>query len=356
MNGVDKAMAHRVVLIVGDEEARRRQALDALLSAAGLQKDDFDLEVVDADGSPVHDWLASVGTIPFLADRRTLVVRHLLRVDADAIAGVDLKRLPDSSLLILVADDESGSEERVRRMKTTVRKGWEKVVGAQGGFIWTFEPNPKTVRTELKAELSSLGIKMTERAIDVLIEMTGSNLSRALGEIEKLALFVGNDRNIGEGDVRDLVLPSREWNVFEMVNSIVAGNVGEALKQLRILITNNQKAESAAFQSILPQLSRQMRLLWQARICLDAGCDMSDPSPSVLAQIPEKPNITKEPPFRQAALSRTAGKLTQPRLRRCFTILSDTDARLKGALPGFSSVDTLERMVLDLSQAISGRA
>jgi DNA polymerase-3 subunit delta len=257
---------------------------------------------------------------------------------------------------ILVADDESGSEDRIRRMKTTVRKGWEKAVAGCKGYVWTFEPNPKTVRAELKAELQSQGVKMTERGIDVLIEMTGSNLSRALGEVEKLSLFVGQDRNIGEGDVRDLVLPSREWNVFEMVNSIVAGNVGEALRQLRILITNNQKAEAAAFQSILPQLSRQLRLLWQARICLDAGCDLANPPESVLAQMPEKPSIAKEPPFRQAALSRTAGKLTQPRLRRCFAILSDTDARLKGALPGFSSVDTLERMVLDLSQAITGRA
>jgi hypothetical protein len=38
------------------------------------------------------------------------------------------------------------------------------------------------------------------------------------------------------------------------------------------------------------------------------------------------------------------------RLNRCFTILADTDARLKGALDSFSSVETLERMVLEMAQ------
>jgi DNA polymerase-3 subunit delta len=284
-----------------------------------------------------------------------LVVRHLLRTEADQL-NVDLGRLPESSLLILVADEESGSEDRVRRMKTTVRKGWERAVTERGGFIWAFEPNPKTVRAELKVELQNRGIAITEKAIDVLIEMTGSNLSRAMGELEKLNLFVGPERSIGEADVRDLVLPSRDWNVFEMVTAISAGNVAEALRQLRILITNSQKAEAAAFQNILPMLSRQLRLLWQARICLDAKCDVANPTPEIARLINTKPDISKEAPYRQAALTRAAAKLTLPRLRRGFAILSDTDARLKGALPAFSGIDTLERMVLELSHVISGRA
>ena len=41
----DKALRHRVILIAGEEEVLRRRALQEILSAAGLQKDDFDLEV-----------------------------------------------------------------------------------------------------------------------------------------------------------------------------------------------------------------------------------------------------------------------------------------------------------------------
>ena len=109
---VDKAVAAPLVMITGDESALRRLALDHILESIGIQSDDFDLQSYEGDSDPV-DWVASAGTSPFLADRRVVVVRHLLRCDPDRGKSVSFKGLPSTALLILIADDENGDDGEI---------------------------------------------------------------------------------------------------------------------------------------------------------------------------------------------------------------------------------------------------
>src|SRR5687768_17322755 len=98
-------MSARVAMLSGDEDALRTRALQELMAAATME-DDFDLQVMDAGDSSPMEWSASAGTTPFLSSRRTVVVRHLLRLD-----GIDTRGwgdLPETALMILVADEEGG--------------------------------------------------------------------------------------------------------------------------------------------------------------------------------------------------------------------------------------------------------
>jgi DNA polymerase-3 subunit delta len=320
--------------------------------AGGAGEDDFDLEQFDGDASAPMDWMASCGTAPFLAERRIAVVRHIYRFETDKLKSVDFGKLPETALLILVADEETGSEDRIQRMKTTGRKAWEKAVSSAKGLVAAFDPDPASAKEEFKLALGAAKKTMSDRATDALIEMTGGHLGRALDELEKLILYVGTREQITEADVQTLVVPSRDWNVFKMVDSVVAGAVPEALRELRNLVGSSTKAEDAAFSRILPSVSRQLRLLWQARLCVEARCSPSNAPPEVRAQFMDKPNLGSEAPYRQNSILQAAKKTSLPQLQRCFVIVCDTDARLKGALDSFSTVDTLERMVLEMSEAL----
>lgn len=350
MTNAEKLLKSRVVLIAGDEDILRREALKGLLSAAEVQADDFDLENFAADSSGPRDWIASVSTIPFLAARRTAIVRHLLRCDVDKLQGNDLAKLAETSLLILVADDEGGSDDKIQRSKTQ-RKAWEKAITAAKGSVIACDANPKSTLEALKKRLTEQQIKMSDRAIEALVEMTGGSLSRALDELEKLVLFVGPGNQIRETDVRSVVVPSRDWNVFKMVDAAVGGDVGEGLRQLKVLVGSSGKAEEAAIGRILPMVSRHLRLLWQGRLCIDAGCSPANAPENVRGLFPEKPNLTAEQPYRQGAIMTAARRIPLPRIEQCFRILADTDARLKGSLDSFSGIESLERMVLEMSAA-----
>jgi len=49
----------------------------------------------------------------------------------------------------------------------------------------------------------------------------------------------------------------------------------------------------------------------------------------------------------------TARRLSFPQIERCFAIVADTDSRLKGGLSSFSALDTLERMLLEMSSVVA---
>ncbi len=350
---VEHALKHRVVLFGGEEELIRQRAMKELMVAAGIEKDDFDLQEVGADEMPPMEWVAAAGTAPFLADRRTVVVRHLLRLDIEDLQGTDLSKLPESAFLLLVADEEAGGDDRQQRLKRN-REKWQAAVQKAGGAVYIFDSDADSIRESIKQEVAGFGKTISEQAAVALVEMTGGSLSRALDELDKLRLFIGDEPQIRESDVRSVVMPSREWNVYKMVEAAFGGRVPEALRQLRVLTGSATKAEDAAFQRILPTVSRQLRLLWQARACVEANCTSPGFAPPDLAAIfPEKNSIVKEKPYRLNSLLTMARRLSFAQIERCFTIVSDTDARLKGGLPGFSPLDTLERMLLEMAAAVT---
>lgn len=363
-----RAALSRVVLLSGEEEALRRRALTEILTIA-TETDDFDLQTFEADDGPVGDWIASAGTAPFLSERRTVVVRHLLRVDpsnprasgqgAEPPAGVEitkaLKSLPDSALLILVADEEHGDENRQRKM-ATIRRAWEKIVAEAGGVVADFATNVKQIRDAIRQEADRLGKRISDASAESLAEMTGSSFSRAIEELEKLAVYVGAETNIREADIRAVVVPSREWNVYKLIEAVVDGAVPEALRQLRVLVGSQTKAEDAAFSRIFPNLSRQFRLMWQARLCVESKCSPDSAPEEIRRLFPDRPNLAKEPPYRQSRLMQQARRVDFNALSQCLNAVSDADAKLKGLLNSFSAIETLEQMVLEMVEVVSARA
>lgn len=344
---VQKAIDHRLILLSGDEEALRRRALNAILQACGVVADDFDLETTRGGDRPLQEWLGVVSTTPFLADKRILVVRNVLRADPEPC--IHASAIPPTGLLILVSDEETGSEDKQNKMAKN-RAAWEKLIGQSGGYVEVFKVDPKVFASEIKATLKQEGKSISERAIETLQEMTGGSLSRALEEIEKLVIFVGDRPGIQEADVSDVVVASREWNVFKLADAAVMGRVGEALRQVRILVGKSPRPEEAIFRSILPQMSRQFRLIWQARICLDQRTSLAQASPQTLAMFPSRNNLAKEKDWTKTRAINLARKLSFSQIASAMQVVADADARIKGMLPYFTPHETLERMVLEIAE------
>jgi DNA polymerase-3 subunit delta len=378
---VDKALKHRVVMLSGDEDNPRRRSLTALLEAACPPGNDFDLEAADATDSTPEQWAASAGTSPFMAERRTVVVRHLLRFDLPGESkpdvdepkpGVDESKssadkpktarkealarlksgfasLPPTSLLVLVADDEGGDNDRRRKLAAR-RTAWEKIVSEVGGLVYSYKAG-ENVQAVVRRECDELGIKMTPKATELLVEMTGGSVSRALDELDKLALYCGGEP-IKDADVRIVVVAAPEWNVFKLVDAVVAGNPTIALQQLRVLVGTATHADAAANQSVFPNLTRQFRLLWQARLCIDAKTTPAQAPPAVAECFPEKPNLAREQGWQQDKAMRNARQMTLPKIARCMRLVSDANAELIGLLPAMNSMETLEQMVLKMVETV----
>lgn len=346
---LEKALAHQIVYIAGDEDVLRRRALTALIDVAS-GGDDFDLEAFVGDSSEPSQWLGSCGTAPFLSPRRVAVVRNLLRFEDPGELGTP--ELPESALLILVADSESGDDSKQKTLAARAKR-WEKAVKDAGGFVYQATIGAKAFEDLIKRELAERGLKMAPTAITTLQEMVGGNLSTALEEIEKVCLYIGDRTQIGEADVKAVVVPAREWSVFKLIDAVFGGQPGEALRQLRVMVGTNPKPESAALGSVLPMLNRQLRLVWQAKMFRDAKASLTSPPESLKAQLPTVHSLLAQKEYPQRIAMQAAAKVTSAQLVRCFELLAESEARIKGADAMFSTSDTLDQMVLEMTQIVS---
>ncbi|MBS1716213.1 MAG: DNA polymerase III subunit delta [Armatimonadetes bacterium] len=340
---LEKALASRVVLLSGDEDALRKRALAEILAAIE-DPDGFDREHFESD-SPAGKWLASASTIPFLSERRVVIVRRILRADMSELSPDKLKALPASSMLILVADEEASDSNRE---KGGSKGKWEALVDQGGGYVSKLSTPPGAASQQLKAEATRLGKQITPRALDLLLDMTGGNLTRGLDELDKLALLVGTGSQIREEDVRMVAVPSREWRVFTLVDEVLDRNIAGAFTQLQILL-EGAKSDDAVFSSLIPTFHWTLRMLFQAVTLKEAGLTLSKISEEDASKLPTKNNLQKAHPFVAKKMERMAARLTSHRAAKLLKILGDADARMRGAETKYSTAETLERMTLEMA-------
>jgi DNA polymerase III subunit delta len=344
-----KALSHRVVLLSGAEDYLVRQALRELVDAAGFEKDDYDLEVFSGESSSYSDWYASACTIPFLAQRRGVVVRNVFKAKVEDMPADIFKGLPETSLLILVADEDT-SDDRATKV-TAKKKALEKAITQAGGLTAGFSPDAKKANDTVRQTIVANGRKIGSDAIETLLEMTGGSLSRALEELEKVFLFSKNE-TISDHDIRSIVVASREWNIWRMVDAMTQGNVTEALKQLKTVMASNKKPEDFAFSTLFPQISRQLRLMMQARICIDKGFT-PDRVPSSFSKLfPSKNHLPSEKDFVRNSAMRVAKSVSLKQIGLAIESIANADAALKGMGTSFSPSDTIERLVFDLTNIL----
>lgn len=346
-----KAIQSRVLLLTGNEPALLRLAIDDILAEAGLQRDDYDLEEFAADSSSPSDWLASVGTYPFLAPRRMVLVRNAQKVKPEDISVPSLEALPETALLVFVNNPEAGEEARSGGSK---KNTLEKLVTSVKGTVAKFDADPKQVSEMIRQEIAKRGRKIQPRTLELLVEMTGGSYSYALEELEK-ALLYSDEETISEHTIKTVVVASRDWNVWKMIDALTSGNIQESLRQLQIIMGNKTKVEDIAFQQLFPLVSRQLKLLYQGRICIENQCRPESIPAKVSQLLPAKPNLGSERPFVQGAVMRAAQGLTLDQVVNAMDQLSKADSALKGLGTSFTAIDTIERLVFDLSVTLGGK-
>lgn len=321
--------------------------------------------MVLADQKQPKDWVACASSVPFICDRRIVIVRNLLRVDPlevwdakpkakDHPFVLEIKSLPTTAMLILVADDETGDEDRQRRLET-ISKRWIELIQSGGGMVTSLVTDAKKVVEQLRTKAKEAGKQLSPSAAILLVEMTGGSFTIGLAELEKAILFVGNSEAITDSVIRAVVAPEQEYNVYQLVDAIVAGDAALAIKQMRVLIGSRDKMESQAFSRIFPTVARQFRMIWQARLCIEDNCPASNPSSKVLSLLPSKPRISEERDWPREKAVKAARKLRFEQIGSVFKELVAADARIKGMLPAYNTVDTVERMVLNMTAICRSR-
>jgi DNA polymerase-3 subunit delta len=341
----------RLHLIHGDEAFLRQRLLREILETAGASEGDLDYEEIIAGTSKLIDWVSAASTVPFMADRRTVVVRQLLRAEVpEGEKAVELLRqIPTTGCLVLVVDDEVGESTR----QESLIKAWSAAVKKAEGAIHLAAIKKGELGPELQRFFHAHQKQIAPNALAELMDMTGGNLSAAMSEAEKLILYVGDSKSISAADVRLVTTPSREWRAFAYTDAIVHGRAAEALNHLRTLAGKVQRADEAGPRFVVPMIHRQIRLLWQARALLDTGATPDNAQTQAPESLVAQHNLATAHDFVKTKTMQQARKVTMSQVCHAMDELCDLDARLKGILPVWDQMEALERSTLRLVQVFS---
>ncbi|MBQ8554719.1 MAG: DNA polymerase III subunit delta [Clostridia bacterium] len=250
---VKDGKAQGAYLFEGPEENIKTSALQSLRKALlpeGLEE--LNESVMD---NPATDAIiAAAETLPFLADKRLVLVREHSalagRGDADEKLIDYIARVPDSCVLVFMA---RGKADARKKLYNAIKKH---------GAIVTFAPlNDAELNAWIVRTFSSMGKQCTPQTASVLSFTVGSDTALLRTEIEKLAALAGQREEITEADVHAVATRSIECTVFEMVDAVVAGQEGRAFGLLRDMLTAGEER-----LGILAMLLRQFRLLQHVKI------------------------------------------------------------------------------------------
>ncbi len=264
-------------IIYGPEPFLRREALRKLTAELDVDGS-LQMNTLALDGrqTTVQEIMAACDTVPFLGEKRLVIVEGLFQgagragrakrsrkaaseADADASAGpwqplveyVD--RMPPSSVLVLVDSEVSADSPLLKALRGKA----------------AVERCAAPVRRDLPAWITqrarTIGLKLEGRSARLLADLTGDDLWALSNELEKLKSYAG-DRAVREDDVRLLVSAARkQWGYF-LADAIVEGKPAEAVRQLHRLVEQGDVPGV-----ILSTIAGRYRRLAIAREMMDAG-------------------------------------------------------------------------------------
>ncbi|HUY86733.1 MAG TPA: DNA polymerase III subunit delta [Acidimicrobiales bacterium] len=320
--------AHRLVVsTTGSNEPNGDQANppsdlteNALLSVEDYRAGQSELSAV----------VDSCRTLPFLTDRRVVIVRDAGQLTAeDAQLFSEYLQDPlDTTVLIFIAG--SG------RIPAALEKS---VKAAKGEIIDTSVPSGTKGRTEwLAARMAESSLKIDAGGRERLAEHLGQDIERVEGLIASLEAAYGPKAKIGEEELEPFLGSGGDIPPWELTGAIDSGATGKALLLLGRMVSAGGR-NALAVLAILQRHYSQM-------LSLDGSGATTD------AQAAEILNLKQ--PFIAKRIRTQALKLGAEKIGRAITLLADADLDLKGR-SGWPPELVMEVLVARLSRMVPTR-
>lgn len=99
--------------------------------------------------------------------------------------------------------------------------------------------------------IASKGYSISQKALLLLVDHIGNDLSRIDNEVEKMLVNLGNRKNITEDDIEKFVGISKEYNAFELQAAMASKDLAKAMRIIQYFEAN---PKAAPIQLILPTL------------------------------------------------------------------------------------------------------
>ncbi len=317
-----------VYFISGDEPLQLGEMADAVRAAA--RNAGYDVrEVLVADaGFSWHELTVSAGSLSIFADKKIIDLRlptgtpgaegskaliaYCERLSPGMVcmpqASRELARRTEDTLLLITAAKMAGASLKSR---------WFQALDKAGCIIQVWPLEGRDLMRWLQQRLQRRGLQAETEGVEILASRIEGNLLAAAQEIEKLYVLYGAGQ-LSRQQISDAVADSSRFDVFKLMDSVLAAKVGRILK-----ILSGLRAEGVAAPVVLWALTREARVLIKIKLALAQGQNRA---------IAFKNNQILDK--RQQLVSEALSRLDDNALNSILVLSAKADRQIKGRQQG----------------------
>lgn len=255
---LQKAVAP-VYLVSGEEPLQLGEAADDIRRAA-RQGGYTTREVISIDtGNEWHQLTAEAESLSIFSDKKLIDLRlpsGKPGADGSKILTAYCKHLPDDTVLLLTAGKLDSAAQKSQ---------WFQALDNVGVVMQVWPLQGQELLQWLQRRAERKGMRFEVDAVKSLAARIEGNLLAAAQEIEKLYILHGEAR-ITKSMIEDDVADSARFDVFKLVDALLAGKLNRSVKILEGL-----RAEGIAAPVVLWAASREARTLFNIKAELKQG-------------------------------------------------------------------------------------
>jgi DNA polymerase-3 subunit delta len=178
---------------------------------------------------------------PMFAERQVVIIKEAQQMrDLDKLAQYVEK--PLLSTVFIIAHKEK---------KIDGRTALAKMIKDKGEVVSTKKMYENQLPEWTNDLIQSKGYSISPRALALLIDHIGNDLSRIDNEINKMLVNLGERKSLSEDDIEKYVGISKEYNTFELQAALAKKNLSRAIQIINYFEAN---PKAAPIQLILPTL------------------------------------------------------------------------------------------------------
>jgi len=176
-----------------------------------------------ADETDPAEIVSNAQTLPFLTDRRVILVRGAERYTSESSTGALLHYLAspnDTTVLILVAD------------RVDKRSKFYKACEKAGEIVECGELRDHELRLWIHDEVQGRNKKIEPNAVREIIDRAGTKLSDVNNALTLVTGFIGDRENITEEDVITACADVAEEQIWSLTDAIAQSDMAKAMRVL----------------------------------------------------------------------------------------------------------------------------
>jgi DNA polymerase III subunit delta len=331
VNRVRLSQVPPLICLLGADLYLRGQLIEIIEQKLGKGKK-VERESFYATESSPQSALMAARTYSMFAQEKIILVHQFQawkQKERDEMAAVLEKPNPGAIVVLIAEDPPPEYYEKLSYNK------WFKTASGSIEVVDLTSLKPDELREVVKEIAQKFEKRISDEAVDLLIDLVGARPELLYLELEKFSLFLGGAKVISPELVSEMVMGSKLQNIFELAESLGKKDIERSLRIYRKMCEANPTHDSFWFLGILSIVRRQYRILLELQSRLGAERN--------LKEVMDRYNIPF--PLRRD-YEQQAESLQKGRLLDFFEQLHESEREIKTSAHNNNII--LERLIMKL--------